>query len=84
LIAQDVTLSQVPIPAASSAEKAMLKKFAERAANAARTGNIAGAFTVQQEIDSIVYPLFDLTPADINRFESSLVNTRSQRNLEEE
>lgn len=69
-------MNQVPIPAASAADKAKLTKLAEGAAKAATAGDTATVTLIERDIDEIVYRLFDLTPAEITQIETALANTR--------
>ena len=64
-------MKQIPIPAASSADKARLTKLAERAAKRGRE-DAAGLRATEREIDEIVYRLFDLTPDEVGHIEKSL------------
>jgi adenine-specific DNA-methyltransferase len=70
-------MNQVPIPAASAADKAKLTKLAERAAKAATTGDTSTVNMIERGIDEIVYRLFDLTPTEITQIETALANTRA-------
>jgi hypothetical protein len=70
------TMTEVPIPPAPAAEKSRLSKLVERAAELAMAGDGATVTKVEQEIDEIVYRLFDLTLDEIAQIETSLANTR--------
>jgi adenine-specific DNA-methyltransferase len=72
-------MNQVPIPPASPAGKSRLTKLAERAAKLAASGDGAAVVKIEQEIDEIVYRLFDMTRDEIAQIETSLVNTRGAR-----
>jgi type I restriction-modification system DNA methylase subunit len=70
-------MAKIPIPAASSADKARLTKLAERAAKQAEAENAAGLRATEREIDEIVYRLFDLTPDEVGHIEKSLAGVRA-------
>jgi len=69
---------QLPIPPATTADKAKLTKLAERAAKAATEGDAAAVERIERDIDEIIYRLFDLTAAEIAQIETALANTRVQ------
>jgi len=68
-------IRQLPIPSASAADHANLKKRAERAAKFATAGDVTALGTVEKEIDEIVYGLFDLTVGEIAQIEAALAMT---------
>lgn len=68
-------LETIPIPPASTADKARLTKLAEQAARQSEAGDAAGLRATEREIDDIVYRLFDLTPDEIAHIEKALANT---------
>lgn len=70
-------MGKIPIPAANTSEKSRLTKLAERAAKQAEAEDAPGLQKTEQEIDEIVYRLFDLEPDEIALIENALVNTRS-------
>ncbi len=70
-------VAALPIPAASSADKARLTKLAERAAKQAEAEDAAGLRATEREIDEIVYRLFDLTPDEVGHIEKSLAGVRA-------
>lgn len=70
-------MKQIPIPAASSADKARLTKLAERAAKQAEAEDAAGLRATERAIDEIVYRLFDLTPDEVGHIEKSLAGVRA-------
>ena len=76
-------MNQVPIPAASAADKAKLTKLAECAAKAATAGDTAAVTLIERDIDEIVYRLFDLNAAEIAQIETALANTRGSADADE-
>ena len=52
--------------------------LAERAGKLEATGDVEELAEVEREIDSIVYRLFELTPAEIAHIENALASTRGQ------
>jgi len=68
-------LVTIPIPITTGADRGRLAKLAERAAELATMGNKDGLRSIEQEIDEVIYRLFDLTPEEITHIENSLVNT---------
>jgi len=64
-------MNQVPIPSAGRSEKTSLSKLAERAAELASAGNVAGLTRIEGEIDTIVCRLFDLNDEEIDLFKQS-------------
>jgi type I restriction-modification system DNA methylase subunit len=77
-------MNQVPIPAASPADKARLTKLAERAAKLAKGGDVTALATVEKEIDDIVYRLFDLTTGEMAQIETALEMTHAGISEDEE
>ena len=71
------TVAELPIPPATTADKARLSQLAEACAAAAQRGDDATVAVHEAEIDQIVYRLFDLTPDEIALIESALAPTRS-------
>ena len=65
-------LVKIPVPTASSSDKARLTKLAEKAAKQAAAEDSSGLCATEQEIDEIVYRLFDLTTDEIAYIEKSL------------
>ena len=64
-------MAKVPIPACMAADKARLAKLSEKAAMLAKAHNDREINRVENEINEIVYRLFDLTPEEINIVEGS-------------
>ena len=71
-------MKHVPIPSASAADKSRLAKLAERATELSAAGDGNALVKVEQEIDEIVYRLFDLNSEEITHIENSLANTRKK------
>jgi hypothetical protein len=69
-------IKKLPIPPASDEQKNRLSELAEAAANATRTGDTAALHAAEDEINQIVYQLFDLTPTEITLIEESLQASR--------
>jgi type I restriction-modification system DNA methylase subunit len=65
----------LPIPSATTADKSRLTKLAERAAKQAEAEDAPGLRKTEQEIDEIVYRLFNIEPDEIALIEKALVNT---------
>jgi adenine-specific DNA-methyltransferase len=63
---------EIPIPAASVADKARLAELAEACAAAAKKNDTASLLALEEKINRIVYRLFDLTADEIALIESSL------------
>lgn len=76
-------LVTIPIPPASAAEKVKLANLAERAAKAATAGDAAALSIIEQEIDKIIYRLFDLSAAEIDQIERALLKTRASGNFDD-
>ncbi|MCJ7525314.1 MAG: Eco57I restriction-modification methylase domain-containing protein [Candidatus Aminicenantes bacterium] len=76
-------MHQVPIPSVSSVDKSLLTKLVERASNQAKGGDIEGLRKTEQEIDEIVYRLFDLTANEIAHIKKSLSNTQRKSLINE-
>jgi len=72
-----VYVERLPIPPATSADKSSLAKLAKRASKLADDGDDEGLAMVDQQIDEIVYRLFDLSSDDITQIKTSLASTRS-------
>jgi hypothetical protein len=68
-------IAQLPIVAASEADKAKLSELATACQEAAKANDNARLQTLEAEIDQIVYRLFDLTPAEIALIEKSVPRT---------
>lgn len=70
-------VKRLPIPSASASDKSRLTKLADRATNLTVAGGGAALAKVEQEIDAIVFRLFELTSDEIVQIETSLANTRA-------
>ena len=73
----------LPIPPASAAIKSRLTKLAEQAAEFTAADGRAALPKVEQEINEIVYQLFNLTPDEVAQIETSLAKTRGANSADE-
>lgn len=67
-----IYMRHLPIPPATDEQKNRLSELAEAAATATTTGDTTALQAAEDEINQIVYQLFDLTPTEITLIEESL------------
>ena len=64
-------VSQIPIPSIKPAQKALISKIVNQILDAKRTDPDADVSELENEIDQIVYLLYDLTPEEIKIVEGT-------------
>ncbi len=77
-------VSRIPIPAVAESDRSRLARLADRASKLAAADNGTELAEVEQEIDEIVYRLFELTPAEIAHIEGALANTHARHSHDAE
>lgn len=79
-------LVTIPIPAVKLSDQTKLNQLVQDAAHATSKGDGNSVKKIEQQIDEVVYRLFDLTPEEISMIDASLAKTSNltQEDIDDE